>query len=144
MVCSGIARNQVRKYGIAPGSGALLAVSLLANGGVILGDDYDCSSNWAAARETVDIEADHVFVEMGYWVHPGVVLAVDEYFGKPVSTYGGVWAFKKRPSGFEELKLRGRELAPVPRFDEVLLKCFGDHVKTISRLPTHHPFRAEL
>src|SRR5262245_26125371 len=64
-------------------------------GGIICGDDYDCSP---AMMEMIPNEAIHwdeyIMPPTDVGVHPGVVLAVNRLLGVP-RPYGGFWAFSK-------------------------------------------------
>src|SRR5262245_31082611 len=65
------------------------AFRLCKRGGIICGDDYDCSQEMMAVIPAESRESDHYIMpptEVG--VHPGVVLAVNQLLGMPM-TYGG-------------------------------------------------------
>jgi len=64
-------------------------------GGIICGDDYDCSP---AMMKAIPDEArswdEYAMPPSNVGVHPGVALAVDELLGVP-RPYGSFWAFSK-------------------------------------------------
>ncbi len=77
---------------------------ILADGGILCGDDlerqvgeFDHAEAWANRR--LD------FLSPGY--HPGVSLAVGEFFGRRVSAYLGFWVVRKTGETYEDVSLIG-------------------------------------
>ncbi len=71
------------------------AFRVLTPGGIICGDDYDCSPEMMKAIPDDAKRLDeYVMPSTDIGVHPGVVLAVDGLLGAPRS-YGSFWAFTK-------------------------------------------------
>jgi len=72
---------------------------LLKSGGIICGDDlelqvHQCDPGFLCANKEIDFVADADGVEF----HPGVTLAVAEFFGE-VSVFNGFWAMSKNTDG---------------------------------------------
>src|SRR5262249_1509498 len=71
------------------------AFRLCRPGGIICGDDYDCSPEMMQSIPDDARQLDEYKVgSTDIGVHPGVVVAVDGLLGVPRS-YGGFWAFEK-------------------------------------------------
>src|SRR5262245_5628261 len=71
------------------------AFRLCRPGGIICGDDYDCSPEMMQSIPDDARQLDEYKVgSTDIGVHPGVVLAVDGLLGAPLS-YGSFWAFEK-------------------------------------------------
>jgi len=71
------------------------AFRVCKRGGIICGDDYDCSPEMMKAIPDEARDRDHyVMPPTDVGVHPGVVLAVDSLLGAP-QPYGSFWAFSK-------------------------------------------------
>jgi len=71
------------------------AFRLCRLGGIICGDDHDCSPEMMKAIPDEALNWDeYVMPPMDVGVHPGVVLAVQRLLGVP-HPYGGFWAFAK-------------------------------------------------
>jgi len=97
-----------------------LAGSLLAEGGILCGDDLTLQANQVdldALREAVMSDV-HFMKDpkTGLNYHPGVSAAVWKTFGE-VSNYGPTWFVRKTASGWESINLAGVEV----------------------RFPPHHP-----
>ena len=78
---------------------------LLADGGILCGDDLerqlgDFDQAEALANRRVDFMG-----EPGY--HPGVSLAVGEFFGRRISNYIGFWVVRKSGGTYEDVSLNG-------------------------------------
>ncbi|HEV7372010.1 class I SAM-dependent methyltransferase [Arenibaculum sp.] len=75
---------------------------LLREGGILCGDDlnlqaHECDLDHAARS----IEENYVEdPRTGQHFHPGVTLAVDRFFGGPVSAFSGFWAMVKGAQGY--------------------------------------------
>jgi predicted O-methyltransferase YrrM len=80
---------------------------LVVNGGLLCGDDLECQMHQvdeAFAREMKD----HDYVtdpRTGVSYHPGVAMAVAEFFGGPVSCYEGFWAMRKQDDEWKPVQL---------------------------------------
>jgi predicted O-methyltransferase YrrM len=75
------------------------AFRLCAIGGVICGDDYDCSpAMMLAIPDDAKWLDEYPMPPTAIGVHPGVVRAVDEALGVP-RPYGSFWAFSKLADG---------------------------------------------
>ncbi|GEM_PF-886477 len=75
---------------------------LLRTGGILCGDDLEVQAaqsdvNWLRENKREDYLQDPV---SGQPLHPGVTLAVHEFFG-PVSAFSGFWAMRKTGAGYE-------------------------------------------
>lgn len=82
-----------------------LSAPLLKDGGILCGDDLELQ--WdeadtleAAACKNEDYMLDH---KTGQYYHPGVTLAVHEFFGRRVSAKDGFWAVRKRGKEWEDV-----------------------------------------
>ena len=76
---------------------------LLAPGGIMCGDDlelqfHQCDAGFLKANKG----ADYITDADARGLHPGVTLAVQEFFGK-VSVFDGFWAMRKSPGGGYQL-----------------------------------------
>jgi len=83
------------------------AERLIRDGGILCGDDLDLQKN----------EVDQVFVEAnkevnfaidpktGREFHPGVCMAVHDFFQGKVSAYCGFWAMRKTKNGWQAVDL---------------------------------------
>ncbi len=74
-----------------------LASALVAEGGLLCGDDLELQMHeidvpYARAAGDKDFICDP---KLEKWFHPGVALAVGEFFGKKVSEKCGFWAMRK-------------------------------------------------
>lgn len=92
-------------------SGALsdlqLSGGLLKDGGIICGDDLELQRHqvdkaWAEKNKELNFALDPV-QETGY--HPGVTLAVWDYFKAEVSSYNGFWLMRKKNGAWENIAL---------------------------------------
>lgn len=87
---------------------------LLKLGGIVCGDDLElqldqCDPAFIRTNKKTDFIIDP---RSRKHFHPGVTLAVGEYFGE-VSSFSGFWAMRKTASGFEKITLReARGLLP--------------------------------
>jgi predicted O-methyltransferase YrrM len=80
---------------------------LLRPGGIICGDDLElqlsqCDSEFIKRNKKLDYVRDP---KSGEYFHPGVTLAVGEYFGG-VSCFSGFWAMQSTLNGFEKVSFR--------------------------------------
>jgi len=80
------------------------SAKLLKSGGIICGDDlelqlFQCNRKFVENNTTTDFCKE---TKDGKPFHPGVTLAVAEYFGE-VSNFAGFWAMQKTPNGFEKI-----------------------------------------
>jgi hypothetical protein len=83
------------------------AAPLLKEGGVLCGDDLELQ------YFEVDIENGKKNKEKDYIVdlktkryfHPGVCLAIGEFFGKEVSEWRGFWAMRKQADKWRKIEL---------------------------------------
>jgi len=85
-----------------------LAEELLAEGGILCGDDLElqmaeCDRAFAESCKAIDYTLDPA-TRRGF--HPGVTLAVDEAFG-PVSALRGYWYMRKTAGGYQPVSLEG-------------------------------------
>jgi predicted O-methyltransferase YrrM len=83
------------------------AEKLLIEGGVLCGDDLDLQSHevdlsFAEAHKETNFAIDP---KTGKEFHPGVCMAINEFFQKPVSSYSGFWAMRKTKSGWQTVEL---------------------------------------
>ena len=82
------------------------SAKLLKSGGIICGDDlefqhFQCEQEFVENNKTADFIKEP---KSGELFHPGVTLAVAEYFGE-VSNFAGFWAMQKSSNGFEKISL---------------------------------------
>lgn len=116
------------------------ASHLVRTGGILCGDDYDCTLEYAQSLNTDELEKDHYLIDKT-GVHPGVVLAVNEAIGHPQSSFGSAWAFRRTNSGFEEIDLRLQRLTLDDElYDDKIIRRFHEFMASPSGLPGHHPF----
>jgi len=83
---------------------------LVRQGGILSGDDLelqykDIDVKYAEDNKNSDMIHDPV-THREY--HPGVTLAVKDFFGSDVSCYSGFWAMRKQGDGWQELLLAKR------------------------------------
>lgn len=77
---------------------------LVAEGGVLCGDDIELQM-FEIDLENAKKNMDQDFIldpKTGKWFHPGVTLAVGEFFGE-VSVYEGFWVMRKRGVSWEKV-----------------------------------------
>ncbi len=82
---------------------------LVKSGGIICGDDLELQRdvvdrNTVEAKRNSDFEADQ---KTGVYFHPGVTLAVWQFFGGKVSCWEGFWAMRKAEKGWEKVDMEG-------------------------------------
>ncbi len=85
------------------------AARLLRDGGILCGDDLELqveSIDIAAARDRLK-EDFVVDPATGREFHPGVTLAVGEFFGRTISSVIGFWAVRKNGEYFEDVSFEG-------------------------------------
>lgn len=83
------------------------AVPLLKEGGILCGDDLELQ------YFEIDIENGEKNKEQDFiidtktqnYFHPGVCLAIGEFFGKEVSEWHGFWAMRKKENKWEKIEL---------------------------------------
>lgn len=83
------------------------ALPLLKEGGILCGDDLemqlmDLDAEFVKCNTLTDMVADPI---SGIAFHPGVTLAVGEFFQKRISCYDGFWAVKKNDGKFQDVEL---------------------------------------
>jgi len=81
---------------------------LLCRGGVVCGDDLELQKHEIDvenARKNKDKDDCILDEKSNAWFHPGVTLAVGEFFGKEISSYEGFWVMRKTKSGWQEVEL---------------------------------------
>lgn len=103
-----------------------LADELLVDGGIMCGDDLemqisDVGREVAEQNKSVDFLITNP--NAGTGLHPGVALAVDEFFGR-VSALRGYWHMQKTPEGYREVSLGGANVF-IPRHfpDQLKATC---------------------
>lgn len=81
---------------------------LLKNLGVICGDDLELQFNEVDQERLVEHKDNDTFLDpkLGLKYHPGVTLAVHEFFSEPVSTWKGFWAMRKTSQGWERIRYK--------------------------------------
>jgi Flp pilus assembly protein TadD/predicted O-methyltransferase YrrM len=82
------------------------AAALVREGGILCGDDLERQLyQLDAAQARQQQENDYVLdPASGIYYHPGVTLAVGEFFGE-VSCWEGFWAMRRRGEGWEQVQL---------------------------------------
>ena len=88
-----------------------LAHDLLAEGGIMCGDDlelqaHECSEDFLEGHKSVDFITDP---KTGVGFHPGVTLATKEFFGR-VSALRGYWHMRKTSDGYKEVSFEGASI----------------------------------
>lgn len=83
------------------------AEKLVCVGGILCGDDLELQSHevdieFAEANKEIDMTLDP---KTGKEYHPGVSLAVSDFFKGPVSSRKGFWAMRKTSKGWETVDL---------------------------------------
>lgn len=87
----------------------LSAIRLCRNGGIICGDDYDCTSEMIERLPIDRLNDDGQILDGWDWgLHAGLSKAVDDILGVPLP-FGTFWAFTK------EDKLTPLDVATLPR-----------------------------
>ncbi len=86
------------------------AERLICEGGILCGDDLELQSHevdmeFAQANKEVDVVLDPM---TGKEYHPGVSLAVSDFFKGPVSSSNGFWAMRKTRNGWGTVDLTFR------------------------------------
>ncbi len=81
------------------------ASPLLRHGGILCGDDLEVQASatdvqYARANSEKDTVRDPMTKD---WFHPGVTLAVADWFGGEVSAWEGFWAMRKKQDGWEDV-----------------------------------------
>lgn len=73
------------------------AAPLLKNGGLFSGDDLEIQMKDCPDHLSQDVDdRDYILLPLSKRrFHPGVTKAVGEYFGRPISCYGGFWVVQK-------------------------------------------------
>lgn len=114
------------------------ALRLCRLGGIICGDDYDCTAPMLAAISAADREKDHHVLPSGFGSHPGVVQAVNEILGTPMC-YGTFWAFENsnqpQPLDVSTLPRKIPTFVP-PHLHASFEQCFA----APHGIPDGHPF----
>ena len=83
------------------------AVPLLKEGGLLCGDDLEiqlADIDAGFARRNVDSDM-AVDPATGVAYHPGVTIAVADFFGRRIACYEGYWVVRKTGTGFEDVAL---------------------------------------
>lgn len=85
------------------------AARLLRDGGVLCGDDLelqatDIDCEFAEKNKELDFVTDPK-TDQDY--HPGVTLAIRDFFGCNVSNFQGFWAMRKQGSGWSNVEIAG-------------------------------------
>ncbi|MBF0503760.1 MAG: class I SAM-dependent methyltransferase [Candidatus Omnitrophica bacterium] len=83
------------------------AAKLIGEGGIIAGDDFDGSlvnidRDYAEEHKEVNMVVDPKTKQT---YHPGVCLAVSEFFGTDISSYCGFWAMRKVGDQWHKVKI---------------------------------------
>ena len=86
------------------------ALPLLKDGGLLCGDDLEMQlsgvdGDFVKRHLDLDMAVDPV---SGVAFHPGVTLAVGEFFQKDVPCYEGCWVVQKKGDDFDDVKLDER------------------------------------
>ena len=81
---------------------------LLKEGGILCGDDLDLQShevdlNYAEANKEINLVIDP---KTGKEFHPGVCIAVSNFFQKSVSACNGFWAMRKTQNGWQAVNMK--------------------------------------
>ncbi|MBI4370354.1 MAG: class I SAM-dependent methyltransferase [Elusimicrobia bacterium] len=81
---------------------------LIIEGGILCGDDLDLQRHEiVVAHAQENRERDYIRdLKLDKPFHPGVTLAVAEFFGGEVSCYEGFWAMRKTKFGWQKIYLR--------------------------------------
>ena len=113
------------------------AMRLCRPGGIVCGDDYDCTPEMLSNIPMVEREEDDQMLD-GYGVHAGVVQAVDELLGKPIC-FGPFWAFEKQDECFSAV-----DVTALPREIPSLLSSHRERFEALLNSPNGmsvgHPF----
>lgn len=100
-----------------------LAADLLVEGAILCGDDLELqASEIELSRARQMAEVDFVLdVATQEYYHPGVTLAVGEFFGCPVSCQEGFWYMRKTSEGWAPIDLPtlSADCIPLPKHFEV-------------------------
>ena len=87
---------------------------LVADGGILCGDDLELQTfEIDLENAKKNMARDYILdLKNNRWFHPGVTLAVGEFFGE-VSVYEGFWAMRKHGISWEKVELYlGNPLVP--------------------------------
>ena len=83
------------------------AARIIPDGGIIAGDDFDLTldqidKDYAMKHKEVNGVIDPKTRRL---YHPGVCLAVSEFFGKDISSYCGFWAMRKKGTQWQKVSI---------------------------------------
>jgi len=97
------------------------AAPLLRDGGILCGDDLELQVSEIDVKYAKE-KADSDYIrepKTNKWFHPGVTLAVADWFGE-VSAWEGFWAMRKRGQGWEKVVAEKLDLGDVRVPEHVL------------------------
>ena len=108
------------------------SIRLVKDGGIICGDDLnlqlnEIDNNFAMNNKHKDFIKDPL---TGKNFHPGVTIAVSEYFGA-VSSWGGFWAMQKNNNKWEKFSLKDMEVVYPNHFTEKHIEKAKSHYNDI-------------
>ena len=108
------------------------SISMIEDGGIICGDDLNLQLN-EVDKKIANINKNKDFIQdpntkRNY--HPGVTIAVDEFFGK-VNSWGGFWAIQKKSNTWHNISLKDIPIIYPQHFTKELLYKAEDHYNDI-------------
>ena len=86
------------------------AQQLLVDGGIVCGDDLDLLAGDIDYQFALEHKESNIIEDpkTKRAVHPGVCIAVSEFFSEPISNYNGFWAMRKKGSQWENVEIKYR------------------------------------
>jgi hypothetical protein len=85
----------------------VLAAPLVREGGILCGDDLELQVGSIDISHAEKHKSSNMVYDprTGTEYHPGVTLAVKDFFDAQISCYEGFWAMRKRDNGWEDILL---------------------------------------
>lgn len=111
------------------------SMRLVKDGGIICGDDLnlqlnEIDKNYATNNKHKDFIKDPL-TQRNY--HPGVTVAVNEYFGE-VSSWGGFWAMQKHNNEWRKFSLKDMPVVYPSHFNDSHIEKAESHYNDIKNL----------
>ena len=84
------------------------SAQLLKSGSVMCGDDLELQFNEVDQRNLLEHKGNDTLLDpkFGSKYHPGVTLAVREFFGEEITCWKGFWAMRKTDIGWEKISYK--------------------------------------
>lgn len=82
-----------------------LSAPLVVDGGVLCGDDLEAQLGDVSEEDCLADSREDYACRNGVHYHPGVTLAVGQFFKRRVSAWDGFWAMRRRENGWDSVDL---------------------------------------